>query len=116
MCIVAHARSAWPSLPPRPALKVTLRPLVVSVFLIETKAETMSKRVLATTYVNSFLITLRLLIKHGKSIDAANLNKAFAGIDDFDFRKYHSSQYGRMAEEIAEAHFGIQSEPSAPNA
>jgi len=76
----------------------------------------MSKRVLATTYVNSFLITLRLLIKHGKSIDAANLNKAFAGIDDFDFRKYHSSQYGRMAEEIAEAHFGIQSEPSAPNA
>lgn len=71
------------------------------------------KRVLTTTYVNSFLIALRLLIKHGKSINAADLDKAFAGIDDFDFRKYHSSQYGRMAEEIVETHFGIRSEESA---
>jgi hypothetical protein len=45
--MVAQARSAWPSLPPRPALKVTLRPLVVRVFLIETKAETMSRKLLS---------------------------------------------------------------------
>ena len=67
------------------------------------------KRVLATTYVNSFLITLRLLIKEGKSLTDANLEKAFVGIDDFDFSKYHSSQYKRMAEQIVDIHFGIKS-------
>lgn len=71
------------------------------------------KRVLATTYVNSFLITLRLLIKAGKPLTDAALEKAFAGIDDFDFSKYHSSQYKRMAEAIVEKHFGIKSEDPA---
>jgi DGQHR domain-containing protein len=67
------------------------------------------KRVLATTYVNSFLITLRLLIKEGKSLAETDLEKAFIGIDDFDFSKYHSSQYKRMAEQIVDIHFGIKS-------
>lgn len=66
------------------------------------------KRVLATTYVNSFLITLRLLIKEGKSLAAVDLEKAFVGIDDFDFSAYHSSQYKRMAEQIVDTHFGIK--------
>jgi DGQHR domain-containing protein len=68
------------------------------------------KRVLATTYVNSFLITLRLLIKDGASLADLDLEKAFAGIDDFDFGKYHSSQYKRMAEQIVDTHFGIKPE------
>jgi DGQHR domain-containing protein len=72
-----------------------------------------AKRVLATTYVNSFLITLRLLIKEGKSLDATYLEQGLAGIDDFDFSKYHSSQYKRMAEEIVETHFGIKPDQSA---
>ena len=71
------------------------------------------KRVLATTYVNSFLITLRLLIKEGKSLADADLEKAFVGIDDFDFSKYHSSQYKRMAEQIVDVHFGIMPEQAA---
>src|SRR5690606_4637534 len=37
MCMVAHAMSAWLVSAPRPALKVTLRPEAVSVFLIEMK-------------------------------------------------------------------------------
>lgn len=63
------------------------------------------KRVLATTYVNSFLITLRLLIERGKSLADSELKQGFAGIDDFDFSLYHSSQYGRMAEKIVDTHF-----------
>ncbi len=70
-------------------------------------------RVLATTYVNSFLITLRLLIREKISLDATALEKAFIGIDDFKFDKYHSSQYSRMAEEIVEIHFGIKAEKAA---
>lgn len=77
-----------------------------------TNAKT-EKRVLATTYVNSFLITLRLLIKAGTSLVEADLEKALAGIDGFDFSKYHSSQYKRMAEQIVEIHFGIKSEEPA---
>jgi hypothetical protein len=69
----------------------------------DAKAE---RRVLATTYVNSFLITIRLLIEKQKSLDDAYLAKSFAGIDDFDFSVYHSSQYNRMAEKIVEKHFG----------
>lgn len=71
------------------------------------------KRVLATTYVNSFLITLRLLIKANKPLTDAALVKAFAGIDGFDFSKYHSSQYKRMAAEIVEKHFGIKPDDTA---
>ena len=59
--------------------------------------------------MNSFLITLRLLINEGKSLTDADLEKAFVGIDDFDFSIYHSSQYKRMAERIVDIHFGIKS-------
>ncbi|WP_181164995.1 DGQHR domain-containing protein [Mesorhizobium sp. B2-9-1] len=64
-----------------------------------------AKRVLATTYVNSFLITIRLLIEKQKSLTDDYLEKAFSGIDDFNFGAYHSSQYKRMAEQIVETHF-----------
>lgn len=63
-------------------------------------------RVLATTYVNSFLITLRLLIENKKSLEEGYLENGFSGIDDFDFSAYHSSQYKRMAEKIVQVHFG----------
>lgn len=62
-------------------------------------------RVLATTYVNSFLITIRLLIEHNFSLEEADLEAGFSGIDDFNFSAYHSSQYKRMAEKIVETHF-----------
>lgn len=64
------------------------------------------KRVLTTTYVNSFLITIRLLIEKNIPLVDRDLEQAFAGIDQFDFSIYHSSQYKRMAEKIVETHFG----------
>lgn len=64
-----------------------------------------SNRVLSTTYVNSFLIVIRLLIQKKKSLSVAKLEAAFSGLDDFDFSAYHSSQYNRMAEKIVETYF-----------
>ena len=66
------------------------------------------KRVLATTYVNSFLIALRFLIRDGRSLAETDLEVAFVGIDKFDFSKYHSSQYTRMAEQLVEQFFNIK--------
>jgi DGQHR domain-containing protein len=62
-------------------------------------------RVLSTVYVNSFLITLRLLIDKKVSLTEDELTLAFKGIQDFNFSEYHSSQYARMAEKIVETHF-----------
>lgn len=69
-------------------------------------------RVLTTTYVNSFLITLRLLVQQGKPITDEVLSSGFQGIDAFDFSAYHSSQYNRMAEKIVEQHFPPGESPS----
>lgn len=63
------------------------------------------KHVLATTYVNSFLIVIRLLIEKKVALEFEGLAKAFNGIDGFDFGLYHSSQYKRMAEKIVESYF-----------
>jgi DGQHR domain-containing protein len=62
-------------------------------------------RLLSVTYVNAFLITLRMLIGRGKQIDFDHLKGKLVGIDVFDFRSFHSSQYNRMAEKIVATHF-----------
>ncbi len=62
-------------------------------------------RVLATTYINSFLITMRLLIEKGINIEFDGLKASLTGIGDFDYSTYHSSQYGKMAEKIVQTHF-----------
>lgn len=71
-----------------------------------TTSRKVNKRVLATTYVNSFLITLRILIARGASLSDENLKSRFSGIEKFDFSAYHSSQYARMAEKIVDTYFG----------
>jgi DGQHR domain-containing protein len=62
-------------------------------------------RALSTTYVNSFLITIRLLIEKKVSLSESKLANAFEGIDAFRFGDYHSSRYASMAEKIVEKHF-----------
>jgi hypothetical protein len=62
-------------------------------------------RRLTVTYVNAFLITLRMLIGKGKPIEFNSLKTALIGIDKFDFKAFHSSQYNRMAEKIFDKHF-----------
>ena len=62
-------------------------------------------RILSVTYVNSFLITLRLIIAAGIPIEFESLKKKLAGIEKFSFGAFHSSQYNRMAEKIFKDHF-----------
>jgi DGQHR domain-containing protein len=63
-------------------------------------------RILTVTYVNAFLITMRKIIEDGGSLGPIDLKKSLSGISKFDFKKFHSSQYNRMAEEIYKKHFG----------
>jgi hypothetical protein len=72
-----------------------------------TPDNTVKNRLIAVTYVNSFLITLRLLIQNGHKIEFQSLKAALEGINDFDFKSYHSNQYARMAEQIYKKHFDI---------
>lgn len=65
-------------------------------------------RILTTTYINSFLITLRILIKNDAPIGQEELDKRLEGINEFNFGNYHSSHYNKMAEEIAEVFFKIE--------
>ena len=62
-------------------------------------------RLLSVTYINSFLITLRFLIRDGKEINFESLKNNLNGIDRFKFREFHSSQYNRMAEQIYKEYF-----------
>lgn len=65
------------------------------------------KKVLSTTYINSFLIVTRYLIENNVKLEFDNLRMSLKGIEDFDFTAYHSSQYAKMAERIVETHFNI---------
>ena len=65
------------------------------------------KKVLTTTYINSFLIMTRFLIESNVKLEFDGLHNSLKGIEDFDFTAYHSSQYGKMAEKIIEKHFNI---------
>jgi hypothetical protein len=62
-------------------------------------------RLLSVTYVNAFLITLRMLIGTGKKIDFDHLKTSFSAIGSFDFKAFHSSQYNRMAEKLIADYF-----------
>lgn len=62
-------------------------------------------RLIAVTYINSFLITLRLLIQNGASLEFDDLKSKLRGIGSFRFKDYHSSQYARMAENIYKNYF-----------
>jgi hypothetical protein len=62
-------------------------------------------RVISVTSVNSFLITMRVLVERGESLSFHTLRQKMVGIADFPFMSFHSSQYGRMAEEIVARYF-----------
>lgn len=57
-------------------------------------------RMLTTTNINALLICLRVLIEKGESSNFATYKKHLSGLNGFNFKDYHSSQYKRMAEAI----------------
>ena len=70
-----------------------------------TTDRSVTNRVLNVTYINSFLILMRLLIKDKKSISNKSLDQKIGDISSFEFKKYHSSQYNRMAQDIYKEFF-----------
>lgn len=66
------------------------------------------KRLLTVTYINAFLITLRLLVANKYPIVFEKLKSDLQGIGRFDFSSFHSSQYNRMAEKLYDRHFSKQ--------
>jgi hypothetical protein len=67
-------------------------------------------RVISTTYINSFLIVIRMLIEKGVEIEYEALAKKFSKIGEFDFQSYRSSQYNRMAEKIISMYFNADTQ------
>ncbi|MBC3940966.1 DGQHR domain-containing protein [Sphingomonas albertensis] len=61
--------------------------------------------ILTTTYINSILIVLRMLIENDKDISFDALSKNLVGLEKFDFSQYRSSQYNAMAIKIVETYF-----------
>ncbi|MBS0297944.1 MAG: DGQHR domain-containing protein [Proteobacteria bacterium] len=62
-------------------------------------------RMIVVTYINSFLITIRHIVQAGGEIEFDYLKSSLKGIDNFDFKAYHSSQYARLAEKLFQTHF-----------
>jgi hypothetical protein len=62
-------------------------------------------RVIATTYINGFLIVLRELIERGLPLDESYFAKSLVGLDGFDMSVYRSSQYNRLAKAIVDRFF-----------
>jgi hypothetical protein len=59
-----------------------------------------STAILNVTTINGVINCLRLLIENGKTGDTNYYIKKFAKIKGFDFKKYKSSQYRQMGEDI----------------
>jgi DGQHR domain-containing protein len=70
-----------------------------------TTDRTRPDRLLTVTYINAFLITLRLLITNKRTIEFDQLRTALTGVGKFNFKAFHSSQYNRMAEQLYSKHF-----------
>jgi len=62
-------------------------------------------RLITTTVVNSLLICLRLLIDKGETGDSQYYEGKFSKLNPQDFKGFHSSQYGKLAEKLYDAHF-----------
>lgn len=62
-------------------------------------------RLIAVTYINAFLITMRLLIEADQDLTFDYLKERLSGVGSFNFKAFHSSQYNRMAEALYKKHF-----------
>lgn len=60
---------------------------------------------LTVTFINGILNVLRLLIENNKVSTVDVYRSKLKGIDKFDFKKFKSSQYRKLGEEIYEKYF-----------
>lgn len=59
-----------------------------------------STGILTVTFINGVLNLIRLLIENGKLTDISTYRKYLEGINSFDLKKYKSSQYRRMGNDL----------------
>ncbi|HSC54092.1 MAG TPA: DGQHR domain-containing protein [Phnomibacter sp.] len=71
----------------------------------KTYSKSNPKGILSVTFINGVLNTLRLLIQHNKVATSQAYMKQLDGIDKFTFKKYKSSQYRKMGEDIYDKYF-----------
>lgn len=64
-----------------------------------------SKGLLTVTFINGFLNVLRLLIENNKVSTTEDYRIRLSNIKEFDFKKYKSSQYRKMGQEIYRQYF-----------
>lgn len=62
--------------------------------------------ILSVTFINGILNTLRLIIENDRVKSVDEYSAQLDGIDKFNFKKYKSSQYRKMGEDIYKKHFG----------
>jgi DGQHR domain-containing protein len=65
----------------------------------------LQNRFLTTTNVNGVISCLRRLVANGKVYTVEEYREKFRDLANFDFGKYHSSQYNRMGEELEKLYF-----------
>ena len=64
-----------------------------------------STGILTVTFINGILNLIRLLIENNKLTDFDSYRKYISGVKDFDFKRYKSSQYRRLGEDLYNNYF-----------
>lgn len=73
--------------------------------ILWTPARSTKGRLITTTTVNSLLICMRHLVENSKLSDVSEYDKRLSALSPKDFKGFHSSQYGRMAEKLYKKFF-----------
>lgn len=71
----------------------------------QTYSPSQSKGLLSVSFINGILNVMRLLIENNKVNDINSYKSKLSGVDKFDFKKYKSSQYRKMGQEIYNMYF-----------
>lgn len=71
----------------------------------ETYSPSNPRSLLTVTFINGILNVLRLLIENNKVLTIENYKRKLKDIDKFDFKKFKSSQYRKMGEDIYNKYF-----------
>jgi hypothetical protein len=64
-----------------------------------------AKGILTTTNINGFIVCLRKIIEHGSVHKFQFYRRKLEDLQSFKFGEYHSSQYGRMGDELYRKYF-----------
>lgn len=69
------------------------------------------RKILSTVTINGFLKLLGILIEEKKNFDDEKIKESLKKLSKFEFSKYSSSHYKKMAEELFNEYFPTESKP-----